>query len=201
MSFNIRAAKETDLIEVARVHKICFPNSFSTRLGPKLLSNYYLEFYKENPHLFYVCENEDGKMCGFVMGYVLGKTNAISSFSKNNRITMALKVMGLLICFDKLAWNKVKKTLKKKPASDSAKKIDKTGEGDLLSICVTDEMKGTGAAVALVDVYNDALKAHGHKFCYLTCDTDNPRGLAFYKKIGYSIVEQTKDKICFGKEL
>ncbi len=204
MGYTIRAAQEQDLGTVCDVHAECFPDSFSTRLGKKLLTKYYLEFYKEAPHLFLVCENDEGKMVGFVMGYVLGKTNAISNFMKNNRLAMGMKVLGLLLRFDKLAWGKVKKTLsrKKAPAEEqTASPIDKTGEGDLLSICVTKEMRGTGAAVEMVNRYNEVLLEHGHKVCYLTCETSNPRGLAFYKKLGYDIAEQTKDKICFRKDL
>ncbi len=202
MVFNIRAATETDMDKVAEVHRICFPESFSTRLGVKLLVKYYTEFYSERPYLFYVCENESGDVCGFVMGYVLGKTGAIPSFMKKNRVSMALKVAGLLLCFDNLTWKKVKKTLfKSKKATPSQQTIDKTGEGDLLSICVTDEMKGTGAAVQMVEVYHQALAAHGHHACYLTCETDNPRGIAFYKKLGYVVAEQNEEKICFRKDL
>ena len=203
MGFNIRAAQENDMITVADVHTVCFPNNFSTRLGKKLLSAYYLEFYKEAPHLFLVCENEKGDMCGFVMGYVLGKTNAVSNFMKKNRLAMGMKVLGLLVCFDKLAWRKVKNTLsrKSKGEENSAPVIDKTGEGDLLSICVTDDMKGTGAAVEMVNRYNAVLAEHGHKICYLTCETSNPRGLAFYRKLGFDVAEESKEKICFRKDL
>ena len=81
MGYTIRAARESDMEVVCEVHAKCFPESFSTRLGKNLLTKYYLEFYREAPHLFLVCENDEGKMCGFVMGYVLGKTNAISILS------------------------------------------------------------------------------------------------------------------------
>ena len=204
MGYTIRAAQESDIGAVCDVHAKCFPESFSTRLGKNLLTKYYLEFYREAPHLFLVCENDEGKMCGFVMGYVLGKTNAISNFMKNNRLSMGLKVLGLLLTFDKLAWGKVKKTLAKKKApqeEQGAPVADKTGEGDLLSICVTEDMRGTGAAVGMVNRYNEVLLENGHKTCYLTCETTNPRGIAFYKKLGYDIAEQTKDKICFRKDL
>ena len=202
MGFKIRAASAADMSAVADVHSVCFPNNFSTRLGRKLLTNYYMEFYNEAPHLFLVCENDDGEMCGFVMGYVLGYTNAVSGFMKKNRFKMGMKVLGLLLCFDKLAWRRVKNTFsrKKKDGSDTPV-IDKTGEGDLLSICVTDDMKGTGAAVEMVNRYNDVLREHGHKVCYLTCETSNPRGLAFYRKLGYSAAEETQEKICFRKDL
>lgn len=204
MGYTIRAAHESDMEVVCEVHAKCFPESFSTRLGKNLLTKYYLEFYREAPHLFLVCENDEGKMCGFVMGYVLGKTNAISNFMKKNMLGMGLKVFGLLLTFDKLAWRKVKNTLKKKKETqeEQSKTVgDQTGEGDLLSICVTEDMRGTGAAVEMVNRYNEVLLEHGHKICFLTCETSNPRGLAFYRKIGYSVAEESKEKICFRKDL
>ena len=201
MEYLVRAASETDMKEVAQVHKICFPSSFSTKLGVALLSRYYTEFYKESPYLFYVCTNNDGAICGFVMGYVLGKTNATKSFLKKNVFLLGIKVLSLLIRLDKLTWKKVGNTLFKKKTQSSNTNHDKDGQGDLLSICVTDEMKGTGAAAALVEEYHKALIAHGHKTCYLTCETSNPRGMAFYKKLGYDISEQTPEKICFRKDL
>ncbi|MBQ2863429.1 MAG: GNAT family N-acetyltransferase [Clostridia bacterium] len=201
MEFTIRAATESDMLEISEVHRICFPDSFSTKLGNKLLSKYYFEFYLENPSLFYVCENENGKICGFVMGYILGRTNAISSFMKKNRVNMAFKVFLQLLLLDKLVWKKVANLFKKKKASSSEPATDKDGQGDLLSICVTDEMKGSGAASALVEKYEEAVKDLGCGKCYLTCETSNPRGLAFYKKLGYSIDNETQNKICFRKDL
>lgn len=201
MEYLIRAASESDMKEVAQVHKVCFPFSFSTKLGVGLLSSYYAEFYKETPYLFYVCTNIDGVICGFVMGYVLGRSNASKKFLKNNLFSIGLKILLLLICFDKQTWKKVGCTLFKKKSNPSEVSDNKNGEGDLLSICVTDEMKGTGAAAALVKEFHKALVSHGHKVCYLTCETSNPRGVAFYKKLGYDISEQTTDKICFRKDL
>ncbi len=203
MIYNIRNASLNDMHEVAAVHSVCFPDNFSTKLGNKLLAAYYTEFYNEAPHLFLVCENDGGKICGFVMGYILGRTNAVSDFVKKNRIAMGVKVLGLLVRFDRLAWRKVKNTFSKKKTGGSSDTsvTDKTGEGDLLSICVTDDMKGSGAALEMVHRYNAVLREHGHKVCYLTCETSNPRGLAFYKKLGYEIAEESPEKICFRKDL
>ena len=201
MDFTIRAATESDMVEISEVHRVCFPNSFSTKLGIGLLSSYYSEFYAENPTLFYLCINTQGKICGFVMGYILGKTQAIASFMKKNRIRIAFSVLLLLLKFDKLAWKKIGNFFSKKKAVTDEAATNKDGQGDLLSICVTDEMKGTGAASALVEKYHDAIKDLGCSKCYLTCETSNPRGLAFYRKLGYTIDSETQAKICFRKDL
>ena len=201
MDFTIRAATENDMYEISEVHRTCFTDNFSSSLGVKLLSKYYLEFYTENPSLFYVCVNADGKICGFVMGYILGATNAISSFLKNNRFSMALRVFMLLLKFDRLAWRKVFGIFLKKKNTSSVSSNVKDGQGDLLSICVTDDMKGSGAASSLVKKYEEAVKKLGCSKCYLTCETSNPRGLAFYKKLGYAVESETPYKICFWKDL
>ncbi len=203
MDFSVRKAVKEDLANIARTHIKCFPGNFSTGLGEKLLVKYYLEFYNENPSLFYVCETPDGSMHGFVMGYIVGKTNAINNFMKNNRLAFFLSVAKRMILLDKLTWNKFKKTFFKEKTMllDVKKEFDKTGQGDLLSVCVTDDLKGTGAAAALLNAYHIALTDIGCKLCFLSCETSNPRGLAFYKKSGYQVAEEYTDKIIFWKEL
>lgn len=60
----IKNANIDDLNKVAKVHIRCFPDSFSTQLGEKILLKYYLEYFKENPELFYVALDND-KIIGF----------------------------------------------------------------------------------------------------------------------------------------
>lgn len=67
----IRQATLADLDEIVRVHKICFPESFSTALGNtkggKILASYYKEYLDADPDLFIVSENKSG-INGFCMG-------------------------------------------------------------------------------------------------------------------------------------
>lgn len=104
----IRQARLSDLDEIAKVHIACFPNSFSTALGSKLLKKFYYEFISDIPELFLVSEDSDQSINGFCMGYYMENYHYMKSFIKHNIISVSLKMLLCLLRFDKRAWKKIK---------------------------------------------------------------------------------------------
>ena len=194
----IREAKTSDLDAVSAVHIKCFPDSFSTALGafkPKflgegyLLSRFYSEYMKANPELFLVAENDSGEIVGFCMGYYCEKNDYIKRYFLNNKINIALRILTLLLRGNKQAWKKVAGVLKKGDPFETINyeiaDIDECKKGDLLSICVLPEYRGSGIAQQLIEKYHAVLKKSGRQVCILTVATDNGRGIAFYERNGY----------------
>jgi ribosomal protein S18 acetylase RimI-like enzyme len=60
-----------------------------------------------------------------------------------------------------------------------------THRGNLLSICVLPDYKGTGIAGKLIRFFQLACTAEGYNYLMLSVTTDNLRAIAFYKKHGW----------------
>ena len=96
----IRQATIHDLPAIAKVHSICFPDSYSSQLcklknvigGGDLLVFFYREYLNDNPELFWVADDEGKGIVGFCMGYYMDKDNQMQNFIKHNRF----KVCGKL---------------------------------------------------------------------------------------------------------
>ena len=182
----VRQATFADLQQVAAVHKTCFPESFSTALGEKLLVKFYTEYMQSVPELFLVAEDE-GKICGFCMGYYCEENPYMKRFFKHNLLPVGLRIAGQLLIGNKAAWKKLTSTFSKSAEFKPLGEPYQTGvkDGDLLSICVLPQTRGNGAAQALISTYENVLKEQGRKYCILTVAVDNPRAIRFYERNGY----------------
>lgn len=200
----VRQAKLSDLSNIAAVHMKCFPDSFSTCLGGKLLEKFYSEYIKDVPELFLVCEDEKKNIVGFCMGYYMEKNDYSRSFLKHNFFSICFKFLGRLLCGDKRAWKKLKKNKDVKWVLKDEKihKIPNEKKGDLLSICVLNTYRGKGYASDLINSYEQVLAKRGRKICILSVETDNGRGVGFYEKQGYTVYgEAGKIKRTYAKKL
>ena len=182
----VRQATFADLQQVAAVHKTCFPDSFSTALGKKLLVRFYAEYMASVPELFLVAEDE-GVVCGFCMGYYCEENPYMKRFFKHNLFAAGLRIAGQLLIGNKAAWKKLTASFDKKAEFKPLGDEYQAGatDGDLLSICVLPQTRGNGAAQELISAYGEVMKAQGRKNCILTVAVDNPRAIRFYERNGY----------------
>lgn len=184
-----RIADITDIPNVAKVHQTCFPGTFITSFGQKLIADYYLEFFNENP-LFVIVE-KDGIVEGFCMGYLKG-SEARSRFMSKCKLRLAFRMFYLCITFNKLAFQKCIAFVKPKKTFALSQKM--IADADLLSICVTDDLKGTGASRELVEKFEKLLSERLVKSYTLAVYKDNSRAIAFYRKMGFETVAETNDE-------
>lgn len=201
---NVRQANISDLKDIVAVHISCFPNSFSTQLGSKLLEKMYLEYMKEAPELFLVAE-DNMKIVGFVMGYYFDGKDSLYQFRKNNMIVFSLKTIQLLVCGNRPAWKKLRSLIKKGTTfttlDNRINEYDNSQMADLLSICVKKEYRGTGVANHLIRDYETVVKEKGRKICTLTVADYNGRGIRFYEKNGYSVCRRADGCKTYYKQL
>lgn len=199
----IRQAKIEDLNEIVNVHIECFPDGFSTRLGEAkksgggiLLCEFYKEYMLKVPELFLVVTNENQDIQGFCMGYYCEENEYIKHYFKHNLFHIGVRILWLLGTFDKIAWKKMRTTLKKSnPSKTVDYKIDEiplSEKGDLLSICVLPQCRGNGMAQALISRYEEILKEKKRKICILTVRLDNEQGVYFYEKNGYTTYKESE---------
>ena len=183
-------ATNNDLMEIAKVHKICFPENFSTILGIKfsLLEKFYKEYLIKTPELFLVAENEHREIIGFCMGYYCESNTYMKDYFKHNLFSIGLRLSLLLLTGNKVAWKKLcnsKKSTEWVIKNHSFDSIMINERGDLLSICVLPEYRGAGIAQGLMDEYLTVLKKQNRKLCILSVDPRNGRGVHFYEKNGF----------------
>lgn len=192
----IRQAIIEDLQRIAVVHRECFPDSFSSSIGVNLLKQFYLEYMKDAPELFLVCENPDGQIVGFCMGYYMEKNNYMNRFIKNNCVAVALTCIPRLLVGDKRVWRKLFPS--RKPVNWTVVNHDFDGiptdkQGDLLSICILPEYRGNGYAQAMLEEYLNILQNNGRSLCFLSVEPDNGRGVHFYEKNGFILHRKADD--------
>ena len=127
------------------------------------------------------------------------KNNYSRAFLYHNFAAIISRMFFLLITGNKLAWKKVARLLKKsEPFLVVNKDITFVAEeaGDLLSICVLQDYRGCGVAQSLMENYIETLRKQNKKLCVLTVETDNERGVGFYKKNGFVPYKEIKDTKC-----
>ena len=194
----ITNAKYDDLAEIAKVHIKCFPEYFLTKFGEKLLAKYYGEYLAEGDP--FVVAREKSEIVGFCMGHI-GQSEARSTFLRKNYIGMGFKTLKLMLTFDKEVYSRLKNIIL--PSKDNQSESDSTEEEEayLLSLCVIEEMRGTGLAKKLVEAFEKQLIEKGCSDYVLFAIEDNDRGIGFYEKMGFK-QELTKDgSIKFRKTL
>lgn len=188
----VRQATYDDLHEIAKVHATCFPNYLSTRIGASddcfLLSRFYKEYLDDNPELFLVATDDEGKIIGFCMGYYLDKSDQQSNYIRHNRRRVLTRIICLLLKGDRLAWKKLKLKFKKphyEILDHSLDNVPKSDIGDMLSQCVLPDYRGKGCSSLLTKQYLANMKAHGTKYCLLSMKVGNERAIGFFKKNGF----------------
>ena len=197
-----RNAKKEDLVEIAKVHIACFKGYFLTSLGTDLLEKYYEEYLNENAP-FVLALDEEGNIAGFCMGYLSG-SRARSIFEDKYKKELFKKLIVRCLKLEretlKRVFNKLKSIIKKKKPVP-ARPLSAEKKGELLSICVLDKHKGTGASTILVNAFEKELKERNISKYNLSVYKNNARGIGFYTKYGFEKAAQTNDEFIFTKSI
>ena len=171
---------------MADCHVIAFGGRFMTKMGLGWLCALYRFFIKHPEGISYVAVDDMGKVVGFAVGGEPDIRDRFLQFAMLRYphilfwkfMTEAL-VRAVLI--EELSR---KLHLKRSTVSSedigTAKNLDKCG--NLLSICVLPDFKGTGIADQLIETFQNACAAQGYKHLKLSVVSENLRAIAFYKK-------------------
>ena len=202
----IRPVKKEDLVQITKVHQICFPDSYSSQLSKyqlfvkkRLQECFFEEFLNDCPELFLVAE-VDGKIVGYCMGYYMDKDDQMSNFIKKNRWRLSLKTIFLMLIGNKPTWKKMLSRFDKSSKEQwvivnaSYEHILNNERGDLLSICILPEYRGAGVSGKLMSTFLDVMKSKGKRLCLLSVLSDNDRAITYYEKNGF-ILYRTRGEI------
>ena len=195
----IRQATYEDLPGIARIHKICFPDYLSTKIGGadngKLLSRFYREFLEDCPELCFVLIDDSNQILGFSVGYYMDRPGHQERYISKNRWTVARRLLWLMLKGDMQAWSKFMLRFRKPVYYIIDHRLDDvpmSEVGDLLSCCVHPDHRGKGYSGMLVDTFLKSMKLQGRKYCLSSTNFDNKgakgmfthNGFVPYRKIG-----------------
>lgn len=179
----------THVSGMAQCHIKSFPGRFMTEMGYHWLCALYLFFIKHRGGICRLALDADGKVIGLTAG---GEPNIRDEF-----LSSALFRYFHLIFWKFLSKRLVRRVLLRQLAGKLRRKrsanhpSDITApsagirSGNLLSICVLPERKGTGVAGKLIESFQLACKAEGYEQLTLSVLKQNSRAVAFYKKHGW----------------
>lgn len=197
----VRLATNKDLAGIAKVHSLCFPDSYSSYLrkfnnflgGGNLLEKFYLEYYKDVPELFIVATNESDEVIGFCMGYYMNNDTQTQRFLSTYKLSLLWKTFLLIVSGNKPTWNKVIDRFKHKPTvndwtiiNTKYEHITNDDRGDLLSVCILPEYRGKGYSQQLMEKFLLSMKQQ-KKICLLSVKTDNIQARRYYERNGFEL--------------
>lgn len=200
-----RNAVLNDIREVAIVHISTQPEYFTSTLGEDLLTKFYIEFLKEDNLFVVAVDDEKDKIVGFCMGnYYVSKAEKKWEHKYKSEIIMRL----FLKCFqlNKLALSRAFGRLN--GLVTGKKTIRDDYFCHLLSLGVLKEYRGNHIASNLIDEFEvvcinnqpESLLSK-KKICTIGAYKWNTAGCKLYENKGYTVFEETKDKLKFMKEL
>jgi len=185
----VTVAREIHIPGMAQCHIESFPGRFMTEMGYYWLCALYVFFIKHNESICRVAVDADGKVVGLAVG---GNPQIRDEF-----LSSALFRYPHLIFWKFLSKRLVRRVLlqelagKLRPKHNVVHSEDaKTPSagirsGNLLSICVLPDYKGTGVGGKLIESFQLACKAAGYERVTLSVLKQNNRAVAFYKKHGW----------------
>ena len=171
---------------MAYCHTFAFPERFMTEMGHRWLYALYRFYIKHPGGVCYVAVDSAEKVVGFAVG---GEPVIRQKFLRSAMLRyphiIFWKFFTRHIVRSVLLDELFKKLhLRRKASSSENIDTDKTlpKSGNLLSICVLPDYKGTGIASRLIETFQKACAAAGYGCLTLSVLSENSRAVAFYKK-------------------
>lgn len=194
----IRKAVQSDIVDVARVHKERFSDHFLGKFPRKIIERYYWPYVADDNILFIVHLDENNKVDGFVMGgFSQDIKEAASNFIRHN----LLLLMGVIVITPKV-WKDVFDRLKFLFRKDERLKNEvEKSDIRLLSIAVAKEKEGKGVSTSLVKNFEKGVENIGGKRYGLSVHDNNIHALNFYRKMGLIKDTQTGNLVLMTKNL
>lgn len=199
----IRSAKYEDLMNISILHTKCFPDS---KLGLDMSLRYYEEFLMADD--VFLVDEEGININGFVMGTSsLGVRQ--NNFVRNNSIRLVTRILQLCIKFDKDTWIRIwksgssfiKQRLLTFVGKDNINEVSGKTYLNLVSICVSDDCRGTGIGRKLVKEFEKQLIILGYQGYKLSVRKANSRAIQFYRKLNMSVYKETESRYEFRKKI
>lgn len=212
---SVREATQSDLRDIVAIHKKAFPEYFLTNLGDVVLRRYY-EAYLQHSDALNVVASLDGKVCAFISG-IYRQTNVLQTFYKSNLACVFFTVLYKLLTLNpviikglsirlghvtlaiKARFSGAASLASEKPLSDGAQSERQIGR--LVSIAALPEVQGRKISSKMLRFFEEQLKERGTNEVRLCVNADNGRAIQFYRKSGWTMIEDKGTELSFSKHL
>ena len=185
----IKEALQAHVPGMAQCHIKSFPGRFMTEMGCHWLCALYRFFIKHRGGICRVAVDADGKVIGLAVGgdpHIRDKFLSSALFRYPHLIFWKFLSKGLVqhVLLKELA-GKLRRTRGAAHSGDTKESSTGIRSGNLLSICVLPDYKGTDVAGKLIESFQLACTAEGYQRLTLSVLKQNSRAVAFYKKHGW----------------
>ena len=178
-----------DLVEVAHLHVLAFPESELGRQGIEAVRRSYLWQF-EGPHdLTAIGARLDGRLVGFLFGGVF-RGSTIGFIKREWRFLVVQAVRHPKALLHRASWSRVTLALRllvrrtSAPGPEEPAAVAPKSFG-VLSIAVDPTTQGHGVGQAIMAEAERAATEQGFEQMHLTVHPDNERGVRFYEKNGW----------------
>jgi hypothetical protein len=188
-----------DLESVVKIHNLRFPNHRSTKLGRAFLCQMYRWFLLYHPAFCQVAD-KDGQVVGFIVGSIGGYGRQVFRFALPQIAwSLSLRPQLLFSRSTYFLWQSYLRALL------PARKLEKrTSPPAHLRLCLASMAvtESAGAAgVYLIAEMEKFARQNRVQIITHTVQTDNPKVIRLYSKLGWTIDGQTADSVHFLKTL
>jgi len=196
---SIRHMKNIDLDKIVFIHKSCFPESRSTKLGKQFLERLYSWYSINHPGLFFVAE-DSCEVVGFVCG-----TIGSGGGQKRFRYTLPFIILSLIknpiLLLSKetfKSWKTLIKGMFKRKRTTTPAPTPTPNpigiKGALDSIAVNSSARGHSIGFLLVEKFEEAAIDLGATYLSLGVEADNLPARKLYEKCGWHLVSEKLDE-------
>jgi ribosomal protein S18 acetylase RimI-like enzyme len=201
----VTQASEVHIPGMVHCHIKSFPRRFMTEMGCHWLCALYRFFIRHPESICWVAVDVNSKVIGLAVG---GDPNIREEFLASALVRyphlIFWKFLSKKLVRRVLIHELVRKLHRKNTAARSTDtKSSGTGirSGNLLSICVLPDYKGTGVGGKLIESFQLACKAEGYEQLTLSVLKENSRAVAFYKMHGWHQSDISGESIRFYLDL
>jgi ribosomal protein S18 acetylase RimI-like enzyme len=201
----IKEARQVHVPSLAQCHIKSFPERFMTEMGYHWLCALYRFFIKHRGSICRVAVDADDKVVGLAVG---GNPHIREEFLNSALFRYPHLIFWKFLnkrLVRHVLLQELKRKLCRKRTADHSDDIKEPSNivrsGNLLSICVLPDYKGSSVAGKLIESFQLACKAEGYERITLSVLKLNSRAVAFYMKHGWSQSDQSGESIRFLLDL
>ncbi len=183
-TWEIRAATQDDMGDVARIHKARFGGQEYTlgQYSTSLVRGFYASFLGR---CVFLVHTSDRGVDGFVVGGGCGEVaGAQRAFVRNNLVRCCLETLGHPSLL-RAGYNFIRRSYLPQPSKFL--KVLAPNLPKLLSIAVDEAAQGSGAGAALVKAFESCIAGRYPGYTLSVLKT-NAQAVQFYEKLGLTIV-------------
>ena len=198
-------ARQSHVPGMVQCHINAFPGRVMTEMGYHWLCALYLFFIKHHGGICLVAVDTGDKIVGLAVG---GDPKIRDGFLSSAIFRYPHLIFWKFLCkrlVRRVLLKELARKFHRRPAVDNSGDTKRQSvmirSGNLLSLCVLPDFKGTGVGGKLIESFKLACAAEGYKHLTLSVVSENTRAITFYKKHGWHMSGKSGASIKFSLDL